>query len=209
MGEEPPLIAILAAGASRRLGQQKQLVRIGEEPLLRRQCRIAVESRVGPVTAILGCHADQCAAALTGLPIAVHHNKQWEKGIASSIREAARAAIEILSPGLLILHCDQYGIGAEDLEVLYAAWLESDGAKTCRARHENYTGPPVLFPASCFSELLLLQGDEGARRLISVLESNSLIDIRMPNAEFDLDFPEQLASASVACDRLPPIGDPK
>src|SRR5436190_14165465 len=78
---EAPLIAILAAGASRRLGQPKQLVAIGDEPLLRRQCRVALESRIGPVTIILGCRADQCATALAGLAVAVRRNDQWDEGI--------------------------------------------------------------------------------------------------------------------------------
>jgi len=39
----------------------------------------------------------------------------------------------------------------------------------------------------------LLPGDEGARRVISALDSSLLIDVPMPNAVYDLDLPEQLA----------------
>lgn len=187
------LVAILAAGASRRLGQPKQLVPIGDEPLLRRQCRIAIESQVGPVTIILGCQADACLAALCGLNVMVRRNEHWEEGLASSIREAARAAIDKDAAGLLILHCDQYRVSAADLQSFHAAWTKSGASTACRARHEDYAGPPVLFPADCFAALLLLQGDEGARRVITGLHANLLIDVAMPNAVFDLDVPEQLA----------------
>ena len=49
------VLAILAAGASRRLGQPKQLVSLEGELLLRRQCRIALEAQIGRVAVILGC----------------------------------------------------------------------------------------------------------------------------------------------------------
>src|SRR6188472_4388996 len=106
------LIAVLAAGASHRLGQPKQFVIVGNEPLLRRQCRMAIESGVGPVTTILGCHAAACAELLGGLQVAIRRNESWEEGLASSIREAARAAIECAASGLLLFHCDHYRLSA-------------------------------------------------------------------------------------------------
>jgi molybdenum cofactor cytidylyltransferase len=187
------LVAILAAGASHRLGQPKQLVRIGDEPLLRRQCRIAIEAHVGPVTTILGCQADACLAALNDLSVSVRTNEQWAEGLASSIREAVRAAVEINAAGVLILHCDHYRVSAGDLQSIHAAWTKSGASTVCRARHEDYAGPPVIFPASCFSKLLVLQGDEGARRVISAFDANLVIDVAMRNAVYDLDLPEQLA----------------
>ncbi|MCI0366462.1 MAG: nucleotidyltransferase family protein [Phycisphaerales bacterium] len=191
------LIAILAAGASQRLGQPKQLVDVNGEPLLRRQCRVAIEARVAPVAAICGCQADTCIAQIADLPVTIRRNEQWREGIASSIREAVGAAIEIHAGALLILHGDQYRVTAEDLRGLHAAWIASDSSMACRSRHADYTGPPVILPAALFGKLLKLRGDEGARPVLSGLDAASLIEVTMPNAVHDLDLPAQLYRPSV------------
>ena len=190
------LIAILAAGASRRLGQPKQLVMIDGETLLRRQCRMALEAQVGEVVVILGCHADRCSAAIADLPLSTRLNEDWSEGLASSIRIATRAAIEANAAGLLILHGDQYRLTSQDLQKLHAAWSLSKSLSACRSRHEDYAGPPVILPASCFNDALNLQGDEGARRLLKAFAPDSLIDVAISSAIYDLDFAAQLPIAS-------------
>jgi CTP:molybdopterin cytidylyltransferase MocA len=190
------LIAILAAGASRRLGRPKQLVDVDGELLLRRQCRVAIESCLGPVAVICGCQAEACTAPIIDLPVAVQRNERWREGVASSIRQATRAASENNAIALLILHGDQYRVTAEDLRTLHAAWrgAASRASTVCRARHADYAGPPVIWPAALFGELMRLQGDEGARSVLSTLDADSLIDVAMPNSMYDLDLPAQLSA---------------
>ena len=190
------LIAILAAGASRRLGQPKQLVSVNGEPLLRRQCRIAIEADIAPVAVILGCRAEECAATLTELPVTIRLNSEWDEGIASSLREAARAAVERSASGLLILQADQFQITAQDLQAIYAAWRESGETKACRARHDDYAGPPVILPSACFAAVQQLQGDQGARSVLSSLGTQAVVEVAMPNATHDLDSPDQLRAVS-------------
>src|SRR5665213_1058338 len=50
---------ILAAGASTRLGQPKQLLTIEDESLLRRTSRLALEGSFSPVVVVLGSHPEQ------------------------------------------------------------------------------------------------------------------------------------------------------
>src|SRR6202049_3221152 len=65
------VVAVLAAGASRRLGRAKQLVPVGGQPLLRRQCRCALSARVGMVMAILGCDEARHREVIVDLPVDV------------------------------------------------------------------------------------------------------------------------------------------
>ena len=186
------LIAILAAGASRRLGQPKQLVTLNSEPLIHRQCRIALEANIGPVLAILGCSAEACTAAVADLAVAVCINDQWQEGLAASIRQAVRTAIDQRASGLILVQVDQYQLTSSDLRALRDAWVESSGVKGCRAQAGEYLGPPVIIPRSCFEEALELHGEQGARRVLERLGPMDLIDVPLPNAAADLDLPEQL-----------------
>jgi molybdenum cofactor cytidylyltransferase len=189
-------IAILAAGASRRLGQPKQLVNIDGEPLLRRSCKAALSANIGSVAVILGFQEEACRAAIAGLPVTIQSNETWEEGIGSSIRVAADAAARASSAALLILQCDQYRITTADLQALHAAWAATDGSIAFRARHGDYSGPPVILPSACFGRARQLQGDQGARKLLESLGRNALMEIDLPNAAFDLDSPAQLALIS-------------
>jgi CTP:molybdopterin cytidylyltransferase MocA len=187
------LVAVLSAGASRRLGLPKQLVEIGGEPLVRRQWRMAKEANVGDVVVILGCHARDCAAALGAeIGASVRVNEHWEEGLASSIREAIHAAIDADVSGLMLVHGDQYALTAADLRSLHGAWMGAGGTKACRSRHEDYLGPPVILPSRCFDAALTLRGDDGARDVLRALGHDETIQVHVPNAVHDLDEPRQL-----------------
>jgi len=186
------LIAVLAAGSSSRLGQPKQLVTIKGEALLHRQCRMALETQIAPVAVVLGSNAMACAKAIAELPVTQLINQNWKEGIASSVRVATQAAIQLNASGLLILLCDQFKVTAQDLQKLCRAWAKSGGTKACRSRYQDYAGPPVILPKACFPMAMELHGDEGARKVFEKLKADSLIEVPMLNAVQDLDLPSQL-----------------
>src|SRR5258705_12318183 len=70
------VVAVLAAGASRRLGRAKQLVPGAGEPLLRRQSRCALDARIGEGGAILGWGGAQPREGIVDLPVEVRGNDE-------------------------------------------------------------------------------------------------------------------------------------
>lgn len=193
MPDEQLVVAILAAGASRRLGQPKQLVLIDGEPLLRRQCQTSLAADIGPVVAILGCHAGACARAIADLPVEVRINPDWHEGLSASVRQAVRAARDRRAGGLLLLHGDQYRITPADLRALDSAWRGSP-VSACVSRCGAYTGPPAILPAACYEGALALAGDRGARTVLYDPSRPAPVEIDNPHAPFDLDHPHQLAA---------------
>src|SRR5687768_3772545 len=93
---------VLAAGASRRLGQPKQALRRDGESLLHRAARLAMATAAQRVLVVLGARSDALAASIADLPVECLDNDGWEEGLASSLRIAARALADFGGP-LLVL----------------------------------------------------------------------------------------------------------
>jgi len=184
-------ILVLAAGASTRLGQPKQLVKLGGRPALHRVVSNAVAIAGHSVTVVIGAHARDMTHLLGHSPASVIVNRDWEEGMASSIRRGL-AALPAACDAVMILLGDQLAVTADDLKRLVSAWKEQDSI-IATATYERHVGVPAIFPRVCFSELAELRGDHGARL---VLERNTyrLVRVPMSNAAIDLDTPEDLAA---------------
>ena len=187
------LVVILAAGASRRLGSAKQLVSIGGEPLLRRQCRCALRARVGRVLVILGCDADRHGRVIADLPVDVHVNDEWQEGIAATLRHAVDVA-NLRRSALLVLPCDQYRITPNDLRTLHDTWRQTPSA-ACVSRWHDYAGPPAILPIECYEEISRLRGDTGARALLYNPQGPRPLEVANPRATYDLDSPQDMTIA--------------
>ena len=179
------VVAVLAAGASRRLGRSKQLVSLAGEPLLRRQCRCALTADVGEVVVILGCNAERHAAVICDLPVCVRVNDEWPEGLAATLRCAVRSA-RARNAALLVLPCDQYRIVPDDLRALAETWRARPSA-ACVSRDGGYAGPPAILPVAYHDQVLRLRGDVGARALLFQPGRPRPVEVVNPRATFDLD----------------------
>jgi molybdenum cofactor cytidylyltransferase len=179
---------VLAAGASSRLGQPKQLVRYHGERLIDRAIRIAQEAGASPIFVVLGAEYEQILEVLTpsdnGTRILV--NKGWKRGMASSIALGAAAAERVGAEDLLVLTCDQVTVTPEHLMRL----MESSRREHVVASYYwERRGIPALFPDFAFHALQDLSGDLGAREL---LQDDAVFTVPLPGGEFDVDTPEDL-----------------
>ena len=191
---------LLAAGGSSRLGRAKQLLTFTDERLVHRAARLL--TGVTPhVTVVTGAKAGEVEAAIADLDVAPVHNARWREGVGGSIALAARQ-FEVDTRAVLILLCDQYGIGEEQLDVLVRAWREQPG-RIAAARWGERFGPPVIFPAQFFPRLQRLRGDLGARQLL-VEERARVNFVDLPRAALDVDDAADLArmrEVEAACQR--------
>jgi molybdenum cofactor cytidylyltransferase len=150
---------ILAAGASKRLGTPKQLVRLGKETLLERTVRVAREAELHPVFGVIPPDL-----LIDRLPIGMTQvvNHQAAEGMASSIRAGLQALAEIVTiQGAVILACDQPAVTAVHLRQ-----LASGVDEVVASAYSGRKGIPAYFPKAVFEALLALRGDLGARHLI-------------------------------------------
>jgi len=189
-GQRPTVAAvILAAGASRRLGQPKQLLQMDGESLLRRSARMAVESGCQPVFAVVGFEAARMAIELANLPVQAVVNENWASGLASSLRKGVVQALARRPEvdALLLLVCDQPQLAVTHLSSLLTAHRQA-GRPITASEYGGKVGVPAVLARSVCPELLLLEGDAGAREVIrrdparvkAVAWQPGLIDIDLP-----------------------------
>lgn len=184
-------VLVMAAGASARLGQPKQLVKLGGRPVLHRVVASAVSLAGHAVTVVLGAHAREMTHLLAHSPASVVVHRGWEEGLGSSIRFGVGSLPPACSAALIVLG-DQVAITADDLKRLAGAWGGEESVIAASV-YDQRVGVPAIFPRICFPELAELRGDQGARL---VLERNHyrLTRVPLPNAALDLDTPEDLAA---------------
>lgn len=182
---------ILAAGDSSRLGTPKQLVKYQGRSLLRRAAESACSSRAETVIAVLGFTAAAMQGELAGLRVRVTENLLWREGIGSSIR-CAVSALPPGSDGVLLIVCDQPRLTSGHLDALINVF----GAAPERPVASGYggaSGVPALFPRALFAELLTLEGDRGAQRVLRA-HAKDLVTLPWPDGEFDVDTAGDIAA---------------
>lgn len=190
---EPSCVAvILAAGASRRLGQAKQLVKIDGEPLLGRTVRLAAQTGCQPIVVVLGFEAHRMRSALDGFRVIFAVNENWRAGMGSSMRCGVETALQISPPpeDILLMVCDQVRLSADVLRQLLRLHGLAKYPITA-ARYSGRLGVPAVFSSIFFPDLLDVSGDRGAR---GILERNAVRvgTVDFLEGELDLDTPDDL-----------------
>ena len=185
---------VLAAGASSRLGQPKQLLVHGGETLLERAIRLVNEAGAAPVITILGANFEMVRASVTLTNSIPAINNDWEQGISTSIH-AGLIALNETAPGAagaLIMACDQPRLTADHLRTLVETFAAQASPSIVASAYAGVLGIPAVFPRMAFPYLHALHGDKGARALL-IDPPCPLIAASFPGGEVDIDQPEDLS----------------
>lgn len=180
-------VVILAAGASTRLGEPKQQLLFQGQTLLQRAVQTALASGCAPVALVLGANYEKLLPELDDYPVAVVKNPEWQEGMSSSIRTGLRALLQqepILSACIFMV-CDQPYVDAPVLKKLVEAKQEGQSGIVASVYKDTF-GTPVLFGQVYFPELLALQGQEGAKKVI-LKHRADVTDVAFPAGAIDID----------------------
>ena len=160
-------IILLAAGASSRMGQPKQLLPWDEQTLIEHQIQTLTQSGES-VIVVLGAHADRIWPVVEKYPVTIVLNDDWETGMAGSIACGINE-IGLQHPnadGVLITLVDQPLISIGHFNGILNAFEEGCQQIIASTSSEGWLGVPALFDKCYFSELQNLQGEKGAKTLI-------------------------------------------
>ena len=153
---------LLAAGAGRRMGMPKALVRDASgEPWLLRGVETLREGGCEDVTVVLGAAADEAAALLDGAGVDVVVAADWAEGMGASLR-AGLASLDAEVEAVLVSLVDLPDVSADVVSRVLDA--EVDNGVLRRAAYDGRPGHPVLlgrahWPGVTASAI----GDRGAR----------------------------------------------
>jgi molybdenum cofactor cytidylyltransferase len=184
----PHAVIILAAGESKRLGVDKQLVRINGEFLINRTIRIALATQPMQTLVVLGHHADSIHSSIIHPHIERIDCTDWQYGMSASLR-AGIHHVHPLCAGALILLCDQPALSGAHLIAMVSAWRQQPDHAVASA-YANTIGVPAVLPRTSFESLLAIQGDQGAKAWLR--QSDKVIALAAPELVQDVDIPSDL-----------------
>lgn len=184
---------LLAAGKSTRMGQMKQLTFFQEKPLLERSLQPLIDSSLDEIILVLGYqyHEVLNTIKIKDKRLRVVINRQYEKGMSTSIRAAVKSVSD-KTEAVIIALGDQPLITGAIIDRLIREFKRNNKgivAPTYKGRRGN----PVMLSRKYFSALAKLTGDEGAK---SILKDNptDIIKVEIGDDSIlrDVDYQEDL-----------------
>ncbi len=191
-------ILLLTAGKSSRMGQPKALLSIKGQSLISYQIDRLKELGL-PITVVLGAYADVISNAAISKEVRLVLNKDFEKGMGSSIAFGT-TSIQNANPeidAILVCAIDQPLIPLDHFENLLSTASKTDFSIIQSLSEAGWRGIPTLFKSNHFKALSKLTGDEGAKSIIQ--NNRSMVKaIKAPtDSLIDIDTYEQYQSLNL------------
>jgi molybdenum cofactor cytidylyltransferase len=196
---KPTAGIILAAGASTRFGEPKQLLRLKDKCLLEWVLDAALNSMLSRVVLVLG-YAHQ--KILEALPEKLQHtrlgieiNPHYQKGQSQSLRVGLSKVLNTF-PAVMFLLADQPLIDAATINCLLNKFWSSQ-KDICVPTFRGKRGNPSIFSQKFYKHIMKIKGDIGARQIIKTHPERVLeIEIKNPLLFSDVDTPEDFMKIS-------------
>jgi molybdenum cofactor cytidylyltransferase len=185
---------VLAAGLSSRMGSNKLLAPVGGKPLVRHAVEAALVSAASPVIVVTGSGGAEVKSVLKGLPVTFAENPDAAKGLSESLK-CGLSALPDVSNGVMFLLGDMPDVSTGLIDKLIAAFDPSEDRAICVATRHGKRGNPVLWARRFLPEIMALEGDIGAKHLMTVhAELVCEVEAGDDGPLTDIDTPEALAA---------------
>ncbi|MGH9585926.1 MAG: nucleotidyltransferase family protein [Acidobacteriaceae bacterium] len=183
---------VLAAGRSMRMGEAKQLLRLGGCSMLQRTLENVRASGVEEVVLVLGFAAEAIQRELSGPlldDVRVVVNENYESGMSSSLRVGLAAVSPVVDAALIML-ADQPFVRPETMRRIVEHSSGCD-AEIVVPMYKGERGNPVLLGRPVFAEAMRLEGDVGFRAIFANhADEIARIEVDDPAILMDIDTRE-------------------
>ncbi|RJG17831.1 NTP transferase domain-containing protein [Paenibacillus thiaminolyticus] len=186
----------LAAGQSRRMGENKLALPFGAHSLGAFALEKALQSNLDRIIVVTDRKEIPSWLAEAILPVTQSSKCRCvvcpnaTEGMSQSIRAGIREALALHAKAAMIMLADQPFITSDMLnsiiDVFYRCRKAQPYIRYAASTFRNITGPPVLFSHDAFPDLLQLEGDTGAKQMLKQMPGVS-IEFRDGTLFYDVD----------------------
>lgn len=182
-------VLILAAGSSSRMGTSKQMLPLNGVSLLAKTISTAIDAGLDNILVVLGSNADEHRIEANEFPVTTILNNDWHKGMGTSIKKGLEYfSTHSATKGIVILVCDQPELSSQVILELIKKQKQTH-KPIVAARYADTLGVPALFMSEVYNDLLKLEDDQGAKRIILQIRDR-VSTIEFPGGKIDLDTKE-------------------
>ncbi len=183
---------ILAAGTSSRMGEAKQLLRLGATTLLDQVTENVRSSRVDEIVLVLGHEAETIKQTIGTKKLKIVVNESYRQGMGTSLRAGLSALPSEVDAALIVL-ADQPFVRSATFDQIIDHYQQSN-AQIVIPIYKGFRGNPVLLDRSVFPEVTALTGDIGCRAIFgNHLEGIAKVPVEDVGILLDLDSKDDVA----------------
>ncbi len=187
---------VLAAGQSSRMTPRNKLLMPGHDgrPMVAHVVDAVLSSKAAETIVVMGHQADQVSAALAGRQVGLVQATDYEAGLSASLR-AGVAGLSANAAAVLVCLADMPLVDAGMIDRLIDAYDPDLGHLIVVPVHRGKRGNPVLWDRRFFPDIMALQGDTGARGLLT-RHAEYVVEVEMETDAILRDFDTPDAAAS-------------
>lgn len=189
----------LAAGKSRRMGQNKLALPVGKMALGSLALDTAVQSKLDGICVVTNADDD-----LSWLPDQLKSHEKChvvtcldaDDGQSASLRCGIEYAVEAGASAIVILLADQPFLTIRMIDEMVLCLNRHPDSKYIATAHDGTMKPPILFTRELFPTLLTIHGDQGARNLLRhvLIDEGKQLPCEDARLVFDVDDANDYAS---------------
>ena len=182
------------------MGQNKLFMELEGETLIRRVVGRVSKAGVNPLAIVLGHDAERVRGALEGIPYIPVFNRDYERGVSSSLRAGIQAVSDSSAHAAVVLLADMPFVTTAMILTLIAKYRQS-AAPLVISDYDGVNAPPMLYDRSLFPELATYEGEGCGKQVVKRHRHEAESASWPPEALADLDAPEDYERVKASMER--------
>lgn len=185
---------VLAAGMSRRAGQNKLLVEVDGEPLFMKAVHAAVRSKASPVFVVTGYQNEEMEEKLENIDVNIVYNPDFRSGIKTSINLGLKS-VPSFCKGCLLIPADMPDIADSQINKMIDVFAadKSKRPKVLVASYKKTRSNPILWSSELYSRADIIPEDAELRSIMmDVADYTRMVDFKDADFTLDVTFPDDV-----------------